>query len=428
MACGKATRGGGPAVERLTLHLDDIAHHGEAIGRRDGEVIFVAFGIPGEDVEVALYQKKRHYRRAHVNRVLTAAAERVVPPCPYFGTCGGCQWQHIAYPAQLAFKRHILAEQLRRIGGFADAADLVRETIGSPFPYYYRNHARFTVGRNGDLGFTNRLSHRFLPIRYCYLMQPPINAALAALQGRTHVKHQLTVRYGANTGDVLVFPRVPDVPYPTGQVTLTEEVFGIRFQVSASSFFQVNTVRAWRRLPEHWTYAGLPAREGAYSQTEMIGWRLLDFIAPTGRETVIDAYAGVGTFTLLFAPRVARVIAIEESAAAVRDAEVNAARADARNVTFVRGKVEHVLPTLSETVDAVIIDPARPGLHPDVISALLRLGAPKLAYVSCEPATLARDLRLLVDGGYRLLEVQPVDMFPQTYHIESVSLLARDGS
>jgi 23S rRNA (uracil1939-C5)-methyltransferase len=376
-------------------------------------------------VEVTLYQKKRRFQRAQVDRVLSAAPERVTPPCPYFGTCGGCQWQHIAYPAQLAFKRHIVAEQLRRIGGFENAASYVREAIGSPLPYYYRNHARFTVGRAGNLGFTHWASHRFLPIRYCYLMQPPINAALATLQGRTYVKHQLTVRHGTNTGDALIFPHVSDAPVPTGQTTLTEEVFGIRFQVSASSFFQVNTVRGWRRLPDHWTYPGLPPREGAYSQTEMIGYRVLDFIAPSGEETIVDAYAGVGTFTLLFAPRVRRLIAIEESASAVRDAEVNAARAAARNVEIVRAKVEHALPQLAEPVDAVIIDPARPGLHPDVVDALLRLGAPKLAYVSCEPATLARDLRLLVDGGYRLLEVQPIDMFPQTYHIESVSLLVR---
>lgn len=414
-----------PVEEHLTLHLDDIAHHGEALGRRDGEVIFVAFGVPGEDVEVALYQKKRRFRRARVARVLAPAPERVVPPCPYFGSCGGCQWQHIAYPAQLGFKRHIVAEQLRRIGGFADAAALVRETIGSPAPYYYRNHARFTVGRAGNVGFTRWDSHSFLPIRYCYLMLPPINATLAALQGRTRVKHQVTVRYGANTGDLLVFPRVPEAPLATGQETLTEEVLGVRFRVHASSFFQVNTVRGWRRLPEHWSYGGLPAREGCYSQTEMIGLRLLDFIAPTGSETLVDAYCGVGTFALLFAPRVRRVVAIEESASAVRDAELNVVQAGASNVELVRAKVEQALPELRDAVDAVIIDPARPGLHPDVVAALLRLRAPKLAYVSCEPATLARDLRLLVDGGYRLREVQPIDMFPQTYHIETVSLLER---
>lgn len=414
-----------PVEERVTLRLDDMAHHGEAIGRRDGEVIFVAFGVAGEEVEVALYQKKRHFRRAHVARVLQPAPERVAPPCPYFGSCGGCQWQHISYPAQLAYKRHIVAEQLRRIGGFADTPALVRETIGSPGPYYYRNHARFTVGRAGNVGFTRWDSHRFLPVRYCYLMMPPINAALAALQGLTHVKHQVTVRYGANTGDLLVFPRVPDAPIATGQETLTEEVFGIRFRIHASSFFQVNTVRGLRWLPDHWTYPGLPPRKGRYSQTEMIGLRVLDFIAPTGSETLVDAYCGVGTFALLFAPRVRRVVAIEESASAVRDAEFNAVRAGADNVELVRAKVEQALPALRDGIDAVLIDPARPGLHPDVVAALLRLGAPKLAYVSCEPATLARDLRLLVDGGYRLREVQPIDMFPHTYHIETVCLLER---
>ncbi|MBI3967276.1 MAG: 23S rRNA (uracil(1939)-C(5))-methyltransferase RlmD [Chloroflexi bacterium] len=480
--------------ERHVVELTDIAYLGEAIARIDGEVIFVMYGIPGETVEIELYRQQSKFARAEVVRVLRPSESRVAPPCPYFGVCGGCQWQHIAYPAQLEYKRHVVAEQLRRLGRFDDAADLVAPTLPAPQPFHYRNHARFTGGRQGRLGFTRWYDHRFLQVRYCYLMHPAINGVLADLQGQAYVKHQVAVRYGVNTGSLLIQPALsprtepaarsgngapggdhessttePFIPFlpesqvgpplsassassrlgvaasdapiavqlhtrgrpdpdplpgaedsdnaivpesftgpvaatpqlrrPTGQAHYEEALLGRRFRVSAASFFQVNTLQA-----------------------EQLVQTVADKLELRGDETLVDLYCGVGTFALLLAGRVRRVVGIEESPAALKDARVNAEGVS--NVEFIVGKAEEVFPSLkAEGIDAVVVDPPRAGLRPPVIEALIRLRPRKIAYVSCEPSTLARDLRLLVDGGFTLTGVQPVDMFPQTYHIECVSIL-----
>ena len=418
------------AVRQVHVKLTDITYGGEALGRLpDGRVLFVHHGMPGEEVVVEIDQEKKDYAHGRVAAILAPSPDRTEPPCPYFlQGCGGCQWQHVAYHRQLAFKRQIVVDQLRRIGGFADAARYVREPIGAEEPWHYRNQVRFSVGRrHGDLGFTQRGTRRLLRIDYCRISQFPINQALALLQGRGQGlrTHQITVRCSPRTGDRLISPTVPGAPIPTGQEFYEDEVLGRRFRVAAPAFFQVNTRPSWRELPEAIRAPWLAERFGLYSMADLLALLVLDRLEPQGDEVVVDAYGGVGTFALLMADRVRRVIGIEESPAAVRDARANAERAGVTNVTFLQGKTEHVLPALDGPVDAVVLDPARVGCHPDVVDALLRLGPPRVVYVSCDPTTLARDLRLLCDGGYDLVEVQPLDMFPQTYHIESVSLLRR---
>src|SRR4051794_4015512 len=203
--------------ERVTLELTGVAHGGEAIGRHEGRVFFVPFGLPGETVVAEITQDKADYARAEIVEIVQASPERVAAPCVYFGTCGGCQWQHASYEAQLAFKRGIVAEQLRRIGHFEDADRLVLPTIGMAEPWHYRNHARFTVGRRyGELCFTRSGTRQLLRIDHCWLMQPPINAALARLQRRLagFGAHQLSIRVGANTGSLLVNPSLPPLGEP----------------------------------------------------------------------------------------------------------------------------------------------------------------------------------------------------------------------
>jgi len=411
--------------EPLQLVLDDIAFGGEAIGRVDGEVVFVPYALPGEEVRVAVEQTKRQYRRTRLLEVLRAAPERVAYPCPYFTTCGGCQWQHAAYEAQLRFKQHVVVEQLRRLGGFADAEAHVRPVVGMVRPWEYRNHARFSLGRRyGELGFTRKETHHLLRVDYCWLMVPQINRALDHLQRRCAglPSHQVTIRYSPRTGQLLVQPEVPAVPeLPTGQPYLEEEVLGRRFRVAPSAFFQVNTVPERRALPPQLAVPWIAEREGEWSMAELLALHVLDRLGPGRLGRVVDAYSGVGTFAVLLAERADEVIGIEESPAAVRDARHNAWGLD--HVRFVEGKTEQVLPQLEGRLDAVVLDPARVGCHPAVLEALLARRPPRVIYVSCDPATLARDLRILVDGGYRLEQVEPLDLFPQTYHIESVSTL-----
>lgn len=385
--------------ETLRLRLEGFAHGGEALGRIDGQVTFVMGGIPGEEVEVHVFQRKPDFLRARLVRVLDPSPDRATPPCPYFGDCGGCQLQHVVYSRQLEIKGEVVREQLRRIGGFAEPP--VAPPLGMDDPWYYRNHARFSALRDGALGFTRHHSRKVIRIDHCWLMYTPINHALDLLQGHCRGLHNVSIRYGLRTGQLMVAPRIKgtEALLATGQPYLEEEILGRRFRIAAASFFQVNTVQA-----------------------DVLARLAIEGMALAPEAMVVDAYCGVGTFAILVADRVRRVIGIEDSAAALVDATHNARGMD--NVEFRRGAVENVLPSLTEHVDAVIIDPPRAGCKPEVLESLIALRPSRLVYVSCEPSTLARDLRVLVDGGFTLLKVQPVDMFPQTYHVENVATLA----
>lgn len=393
--------------ETQQVVLDDLGFRGDTVTRIDGETWFVAGGLPGEEVVVEQVRRDRRFVYARVIEVIEPASQRVEPPCPYtsatlstgFGRCGGCQWQHVDYETQLAFKTRLVREQLRRRGDFVDPP--VSPAIGMDEPWHYRNQARFTIGPEGQLGFNTHFRNRFLPIDECLIVHPNINQVLRELQGRcAEVKHQLAVRYGFHTGELMVFPQVPveGLPFETGQRYFHEALDGHRFQVFDSSFFQTNTLQA-----------------------ETLARLVQEKLDLAGHEVVVDAYCGVGTFGVLLTERAGHIIGIEESATAIADARENIKGFD--NIELIEGKTEAVLPQLEGPIDAVILDPPRAGCRPVVLETLIELQVPRIVYVSCDPYTLARDLRILVDGGFALVEVQPVDMFPQTHHIETVTTL-----
>ena len=383
----------------IDLDLLSWGRLGEAMATHDGRDVFVFGGIPGESVSAEVVAVRRKYVAAQVVDVLRPSPQRVAPPCPYFGQCTGCQWQHLSYQAQLDAKSAIVADALRRIGNFH--VPPVMDTIPSPKPLGYRNHARFNVWRStGTLGFTHRERRRFVRVDHCMLMNDRTNELLEQLQDRCAETSALSIRASDATGDYLVQPTLknPDVPIPTGQKRYRETVGAHEFWVASPSFFQVNVEQAGH-----------------------LAALAIDALGLSGAETVVDAYAGVGAFSILLAPQAARVIGIEESTAAVADAEENAA--DLPNVEFLTGKVEDILPSLDVVPDAVVLDPSRTGCQPSVLQTLLQLAPPSVAYVSCNPQTLARDLAVLC-RRYRVDSVQPVDMFPQTHHVECLASLS----
>jgi 23S rRNA (uracil1939-C5)-methyltransferase len=381
-------------------------------------------------VRVQVVEERRDFTRGELLSVIRPAAERIEPPCVHYAEgCGGCSWQHADYAAQLRLKQAIVVDQLRRIGHFPDAHELVSAPLGMLDPWGYRNQARFTVGRRfGELCFTYRSSHRLMRIDHCWIVHPRILEVLQTTQGRLagieRRLHQISVRVGSNTGQLLISPALPEIPeLESGQAYLEEELLGRRFRLQPPSFFQVNTRRELRPLPPQVREPRLPVPSDGLSMAELLALLVLDRVEPEPSSVVVDAYSGVGTFALSLAPLVREAIGIEEAKSAVKDAEHNAEGVD--NVRFVQARTEAILPSLDARPDAVVLDPARAGCHPDVLRALLDIRPTRIVYVSCDPSTLSRDLRILVDGGYQLHEVQPLDMFPQTYHIECVATLTR---
>lgn len=386
-------------MKEIEITLTGIAHLGETFGKYEGKVVFVPFGILGETVKARIIKDEGDYYRAELTEIIEPSFFRETPPCKLFGICGGCSFQHISYSYQTKLKEIVVMEQLKRIGGFNNPEEFTELTIKAEKPFNYRNRADFSINRQKLLGFKMRQSHRFIHVDYCHIMHEEINKVLAILQGKTPQKktHNITIRYGINTGSLLIQPEIETSEIKTGQKFYTEKLCGKEFIISAPSFFQVNTVQAEKLI-----------------QT------VLSYISDEDR-VIIDAYAGVGTFSVFLAEKAERVIAIEESRSAYKDALVNIKGFD--NITYICEKTENALLELEPNAHIIILDPPRVGCTKEVIQAIVDKKIKKVIYVSCEPSTLARDLKLLKQNGYEVVSVQPVDMFPQTYHIENIAVM-----
>jgi 23S rRNA (uracil1939-C5)-methyltransferase len=374
---------------------------GDPFVRHEGEVVFAPYLIGGEEAVVRIRERRRGYPTAEVESILRASPHRVEPRCPLFGRCSGCQWQHIEYKHQLELKRRVVSHQLERVPVVPDSP--VAPTLGSADPWEYRNHGRFTVDE-GRLGFVRRDDRRFIEVARCDIMHPRINDVMERLSRHRVESTQCNIRVGVRSEGLLVQPRLPPgFGVDSGQRHYEEIIFDRRLRISAASFFQVNIPQAERLI-------------------DVVTKRL----QPREDLVVLDTYAGVGTFATVLAPLVHKVIAVEVSGPALRDARINAE--GVTNIEVVEGAAERVLAGLDAQPGAVILDPPRAGCRRPVIRALRAARPARIVYVSCNPATLGRDLGRLCDplregAAYRVEHVQPIDMFPHTRHVEAVATL-----
>lgn len=392
--------------DQFQTTLNGINDSGETLSEIRGAPVEVTGGLPGEKVVVEVQKRFPERIVAKVVEVLEQAEERVVPECEYFLTCSGCQWQHASYDYQLQLKQ---ARVQREIDKYQSLSQVVVDaTIGSESQLGYRNHGRFTVGKKDDggkIGYINAVTRRFVKIDRCLLMNEQINKVLDLAQDNVAGQTQMAIRAGSNTDSMLIQPRmdISHIGLVTGEQHYEEEVRGFRFRVAASSFFQVNTSQLSRAIDE-----------------------VRDLLDLDGTEVMVDAYCGVGVFTVLLAPYVRKIVGIEESASAIEDAGLNSK--DILNIEFVEGKTEHILNTLNQHIDVLLLDPPRVGCHPDVLDSVIKLKPEKVLMISCEPEAMARDLNLLCSTGiYSLETIRPVDMFPQTRHVETISMLRLQG-
>lgn len=424
---------------KVKVFITGCSHRGEGLGRLpSGQIIFIPYALPGEEVECQVTEVKRDYARGRLEKIVAPSPHRIEPACPVFYTCGGCHLQHAAYPLQLEIKRRQVEEALLRLGKLQGYT--LKPVLGMDWPWRYRNKVHLHVGKINEtlrLGLYQERSHELVDTRDCLLLPEDMVKIWQILEeeGIPHIQEKglygALLRKSFSTGEIMVglvgyqdlcpegrlFQNLLNygassivqilpgngLKVLAGQKYLWEEIGPCRFRLSPTSFFQVNP-----------------------RQAAKIYEIVLDYASLTGKETVIDIYSGTGTIALFLAPRASKVYGLEVSEEALADARANAQENKAKNVSFLWGPAERSLPRLLEKgtkAEVIVLDPPRQGCHPRVLETVARSRPRRLIYVSCYPATLARDLQYLSCQGYWIKEVQPVDMFPQTHHIECVALL-----
>jgi len=399
------------------IAIDSLVYEGYGFARLpDGKAVFVPFVLPGEKARIELTEEKKRHAFGRVIEILKASAERIAPKCPHFTVCGGCHFQHIPYERQLHYKEAIFKEQLTRMGGIDDPQ--IEVVHPSKNEWNYRNAVQFHLTKEGKLGYRDVSNDYVMPIEECHLPM----AAIDGLWPQVHFEGEsgidrVEIRQDAG-GNLLVNLQgdekgIPEIditdalsvvhsgPYDSivisGEDHLEYVLLGKKFRVSSGSFFQTNF-------------------DGADVLVKTVLSMTKDLFG-----TLFDLYSGVGLFSAFLRDQFDRIVAIEGSHYACDDFAHNLA--DGGEIDLYEGSVEKILGEISEDADCIIVDPPRGGLHRYAADALVNNQAPKIIYVSCNPATLGRDIKRLGKGGYELIRSVVVDMFPQTYHIESVNML-----
>lgn len=450
--------------DSFSLKIEDISVRGEGIGKADGYTLFVKDAIPGDKIKGIVTKAGPKYGYGRLMEITEPSADRIEARCPVARSCGGCQIQELAYEKQLSLKKRTVKNSLDRIGGLSDYR--LFDTIGCESPFRYRNKAQFPIGRNRDgkiiAGFFAGRTHDIIECRDCQigieenqiildcLIRHMERFGIEPYHEKTHtgLVRYVLIRKGFRTGEIMLsivingssiekqellvselresVPALCDISLNInkkkintimgknfvqlyGNGYISDFIGGIQFRISPKSFYQVNP-----------------------KQTEILYGKALEYAALTGKETVFDLYCGVGTISLFLAKNAAKVYGVEAVPEAIADAKMNARLNDIENVEFLTGKAEDIIPVLYAdqgiTADVVVVDPPRKGCDEKVLETIARMKPQRVVYVSCNPATLARDLKYLAGEGFRVEMVQPVDMFANTVHVEGVCLLHRRDS
>ena len=455
----------------LTVTIEDMGHDGEGIGKVDGYTVFVKDTVIGDKVQAKIMKAKKNYGYARLVEIMEPSKDRVEPRCAYARQCGGCQIQALSYEKQLAYKQQKIENNLIRIGGFQKEEIPMQPIIGMEDPYHYRNKAQFPVGcdKEGHLiaGFYAGRTHQIIPVpnRDCVLGVPENKVILdqildymreekiSAYDEERHkglVRHVL-VRYGFTTKEIMVcliingdklpssekllkkltkIPGMTSITYNInkektnvimgskvcplwGQTYITDYIGNVKYQISPLSFYQVNPV-----------------------QTEVLYGTALEYAGLTGKETVWDVYCGIGTISLFLAQKAQKVYGVEIVPQAIEDAKHNAKINEITNAEFFVGKAEEVLPEYytdyakehpgeHARADVIVVDPPRKGCERSVLDTMVQMEPERIVYVSCDSATLARDVKYLRENGYEIRKVKATDMFPMSVHVETVVLLSQ---
>lgn len=437
----------------IQIEVHGIGVNGEGVGRHEGYTVFIEGALPGETIEARFIQKEKRYGRAELVAIKKPSPDRVSPPCELFGRCGGCQLMHLSYAKQLQIKQHKVIDALARIGKIQDIQ--VEPCIPSPKTLGYRNKIQLPTKQTDQgivLGLFERSSHRLVEVDTCQIHCAPGETAYQTIRsiikqsglqayhpetGDGTLRHVL-IKSALQSGQILVILITNGRPTPLllevaeqmmtacpliqgvvhnqhegrdnvilgsvyevlrGSGSITETLCGLQFHISPASFFQVNPLQA-----------------------EQLYLKTLELAELTGNETVLDAYCGVGTLSLIFARKVKNVIGVESVPEAIQDAKKNGELNEISNVRFVLARTETFIASAS-SIDIVLLNPPRKGCEPSVLKEIGRIAPKKLIYISCDPATLARDLLHLKTFGYTIDRVQPFDMFPQTAHVECIAVL-----
>ncbi len=451
----------------LELSIEKMAYGGQGIARLDGFVIFVKGAIPGDRVKAQVFKKKKGYAEARLVELIEPSPDRIQPPCPYVGYCGGCQWQILSYERQLDYKKEQIAESMSHIGAMKDI--LVHDVIPSENRFAYRNKMEFSFSdrrwflpneldkKETEGGFALGLHvpgtfSKVIDIDTCLLHQDTGNQILHEVKKyakgsgipvygiKSHVGYWrfLAIRYSTAFDEwmvnIVTTEDRPDIVKPLADILLSkfgniksivnnitqskaavavgeserivagekyieDKIGDFNFQISSNSFFQTNSL-------------------GAQNLYQTV----LNYAEFSGKEKIFDLYSGTGTIPIFLADKVSAVTGIEISESAIQDARKNCINNGINNCDFICGDMREKLSSISQKPDALIIDPPRAGMHKDVLAKVLELSPEKIVYVSCNPATMARDIGQMIPD-YEVVEIQPVDMFPHTYHIEAVAKL-----